>query len=191
MAADRHAICNLALGYIGAARINSFDDGSAEADLCRDLYETAVREVLQDHPWNFAEAAQSLPAAAVVGRPDFAYRYALPIDCIAPRWLMTSDGRRSAATYRLSKRVICTDLEDACLVYTYRAPEQFFAPLFTTTLAYLMAHRLAGPLTEDDGKVEGHYKLYMQTLARARSRDSQQDSPEVIDTSTLIAWHVG
>lgn len=189
--ADRHAYCNVALGYLGANRINSFDDGSVEADLCRDLYETAVLECLQDHPWNFAEAAASLPASATVGRPDFAYSYALPTDCVAPRWLMEPTGSRSGYTYRLSKRTLCTDLADAWLVYTYRAPEQFFAPLFGTALTYLLAHRLAGPLTEDDAKVEGHYKLYVQTLARARSRDSQQDSPESIDTSLLTGWHSG
>lgn len=191
MAIDRIVICNMALGYIGATRINSFDDDSVEAQLCATLYEHASREVLADHPWNFAEAAAKLPAAAIVARPDYLYNYALPVDCISPRYLMTADGYRSGYDYRLSKRALCTNQPDAWLIYTYLAPEQYFDPLFTKSLVHLLASELAGPITEDDSKIDAHYTLYRETLARARNRNSQQDTPNAVDNNLLVGSHVG
>lgn len=190
---DRHVIANMALGRLGANRIDSFDQGTTEADLCRDNYEQCVRECLEDHGWNFAEDAQALVQDAVAARPDFTYSYQIPTDCIAPRWLMTSDGRDAGPgyTYRISRRKLCTDLGGAWLVFTYRAPEQFFSPLFVAALQHLLAARLAIPLTETEAKAQLEQAFYERTLARARSRNSQQDMAEAIDTSGLIDWHRG
>jgi hypothetical protein len=189
---DRTSIANIALSYLGAGRIQSFDQDNEEAAYVRDLYEQAVRECLEDHPWNFAEKAAALAADATPVRPDFDYSYNMPPDHLATRWLMTNDGRRSEETFRMTDGdKLCTDLERAWLVYTYRAGEHLFSPLFVAALAHLLAHRLAGPITESDSKVEGHYRLYVQTLARARNRNGQQDSPEQIETNTLTRWHSG
>lgn len=190
---DRTSIANIALAYLGADRIQSFDQDTETAAAVRDLYEQAVRECLEDHPWNFAEKAVALIPDATPARPDFDYSYNMPPDHVATRWLMRGDdGRRSEALFRMTDGdKLVTDLENAWLVYTYRAGEHLFSPLFVAALGHLLAHRLAGPLTESDTKVEGHYRLYVQTLARARNRNGQQDSPEQIDTSTLIRWHHG
>lgn len=189
---DRTSIANIALAYLGAKRIQSFEQDNEEAATVADLYEQAVRECLEDHPWNFAEKAAALVADATPARPDFDYSYNMPADHLATRWLMTDDGRRSEEPFRMTDGdKLCTDLERAWLVYTYRAGEHLFSPLFVAALAHLLAHRLAGPLTESDTKVEGHYRLYIQTLARARNRNGQQDSPEQIETNTLTRWHGG
>ncbi len=188
---DRHAIANQALGLIGASRIVSFDQGTVESDLCRDLYEDAVREVLQDHPWNFAEDCESLAADAVSIRPDFLFSYQLPRPFCIPRYILTSDGRRTTRRYRISGNKLCTDEPSVRLVFTKRAAEQDFRPLFTSALAYLLAARLAGPITEVDSKVQNFLQLYQRTLAQARNRDSQEDSPEQFETGLLISVHHG
>lgn len=188
---DRHAIANVALGWIGADLIRSFDDGSEESILCNNLYEDAVREVLQDHPWNFAEAGDALPKDAVAARPDYAFSYALPRPFCIPRFIMTLDGRRTSAPYKVMGNKLCTDLDGVYLVYTGRPPEQDFRPLFVTAVTHLLASRLAGPLTEAESKVQGHLQLYERAKAIARNRDSQEDSPEEVDTSLLVSVHHG
>lgn len=188
---DRHGIANMALGFLGSEPLQSFDDGTTQADLCRALYEGCVVAVLEDHDWRFAEAVARLGQDATPARPDFAYSYALPRDCVAPRGLLTSGGYRSNYPYRVSKRSLCTDEPTPWLVYTYRAPEQFFAPHFTKAVAYLLASELAGPLTEDAKKAEGLLRAYTMWIARGRSKDSQQDTTSAVDTFDLVRHHTG
>ena len=188
---DRHVIANMALGRLGANRISSFDQNSTEARLIREHYEQCVAECLEDHQWNFADAAAALSADGVRARPDFAYSYTRPRDCIAPRWLMDAQGCRYLGGYRHSKSKICTDLEGAWLAYTYRAPESLWSPMFGAAVMHLLTSRLAMPLTEVEAKADEEFKLHTIALARARSRNSQQDSPERFDTSVLLAVHSG
>lgn len=193
---DRISICNMALGRLGAVRIASLDEATTQADLCRDHYQQCVDEVLEDHPWNFAEHAARLAAATIEdARPDFGYCYVLPTGgqypILAPRWLMDGQGKRSRCGYRISGAHLYTELAGAWLVYTYRAPEHRWSPLFVKCVMHLLAARLAGPLTETEAKVEIEQKLYEAALPVARNRNSQQDTPEVFDTSLLIEAHVG
>jgi len=188
---DRHGIANMALGFLGADALQSFDDGTTHADLCKALYEGCVTTVLQDHDWRFAEAVERLGRDAVPARPDFSASYALPRDCIIPRGLLTTDGYRSNYSYRVQGRSLCTDQESPWLVYTRRAPEQFFAPYFVKAVAYLLASELAGPLTEDAKKAADNLKAYSFWVARGRSLDSQQDTSSAVDTYELVRWHTG
>lgn len=189
--ADQHGIANLALGFVGASAIQSFSDGSAEASAVQASYELAVRECLEDHPWNFAEACIKLVADTAAVRPDFAYSYNIPVDFVSARHLLTDDGRGTSAHYTLAKGKICTDLEKPWLVYTYRAPEQFFSSKFTWALAYLLAHHLALLLSEDSNKAKLLRELYERQITIARSRDSQQDTPDAISFDLLLAHHGG
>lgn len=186
----KHEICNLALTLLGAEPIQSFEDGSNEGTYCANVYETAVRQVLEDHPWNFAEQVVSLATDAEPYRPDFAFSYNLPTGCIAPRGLLTPDGRPSCYKYKISGNKLCTDQPDAWLVFTARAPEQLFSPKFRTALSKYLAHLLAGPITESEAKMREWYAVYREELTIARNRDSQKDSPEQFDTSLLVAAHV-
>jgi hypothetical protein len=188
---DRHGIANMALGFLGAEPLQSFDDQTTQADLCKALYEGCVGVVLEDHDWRFAEAVVRLGQDATAARPDFLYSYPLPRDCIIPRGLLTSDGRACTAAYRVSRRSLCTDETSPWLVYTYRAPEQYFRPYFTKAVAYLLASELAGPLTEDAKKAADNLKAYSFWVARGRSLDSQQDTPLNVDTYDLVRWHAG
>jgi hypothetical protein len=188
---DRHGIANMALGFLGAEPLQSFDDQTTQADLCKALYEGCVAVVLEDHDWRFAEAVERLGQDATPARPDYAYSYALPRDCIAPRGILTSDGLRCTSPYRISKRSLCTDEASPWLVYTYRAPEQFFRSYFVKAVAYLLASELAGPLTEDAKKAADNLKAYTFWIARGRSLDSQQDTVTAVDTYDLVMRHAG
>ena len=187
--AGKHEICNVALGLLGADPIQSFDDGSFAGQICSNVYEMAVLSVLEDHPWNFAEAVASLGADATAYRPDFDYSYNLPTGYISARSLMDVNGFLQRCPWKISGNKLCTDLEDAWLVYTYRAPEQLFTPQFTMSLSKYLASLLAGPITESESKVETWYKVYRTELATARSRDSQKDHGDAVDTSALVSVH--
>jgi hypothetical protein len=188
---ERHVIANRALGLVQENRISSFDQGTTESELVKENYESSVKTCLEDGAWNFAETAARLAKDASPARPDFDFSYAIPIDCIAPKWMLEPDGRISRIGYRISKSRLCTDLDNPWLVYTYRAPEYLFGSMFTDALVYLLASRISPALTETEAKTEQLYKLYIDAITRARSRNAQQDMAEQFDTTTFTSAHVG
>jgi hypothetical protein len=148
-----------------------------------------VRSCLTSAPWTFAEKVAQLSADAKPARPDYAYSYERPQDYVAARALLEADLTVLRVRWRLSGRKICSDHPAVWLCYTGEVPEQDWLADFALAVTYGMAHHLAGPITESASKVEGFYSLMTQQLAIARSRDAQQDPPEVLPMWGLLAWH--
>lgn len=75
-------ICKLALSMIRGGNLNSFADGSLQAQQCQ-LWYPQVRDFMQrDAPWNFT---RKIDALAVLGDEDifnWVYVYAYPNDCL-------------------------------------------------------------------------------------------------------------
>jgi hypothetical protein len=188
---DRHVICTAALHNLGARSIQSFEDGTTEADLCRSNYERAVRAMLALHPWNFAEARVRLAGDATAAGPDYTYSYELPRDYVGARHTLDTNGYITSDGYRIIGRKLLSDEGTPYLVYTRRAAEQDFPPLFTEALIYKLSSNLAGPITGSEAMVEKYYTLYVETLRLAKLADSQQDTPQVIYSDILTAWHTG
>lgn len=205
--ASRLEIANMALLHFGADPIQSFDEQTVLAVQVKAYYETVVRKALEDHPWRFATAVQQLAADAAAARPDFSYSYQLPQDCVKvlgvldDRSLGTeyfydssdfSDSNNKYGTrraYQVMGRKVCTDEVAPYLIYTARSREQDFSGHFTMAVSYLLAHYVAGAVTEDAGRVKYFLDTYRQELAFARSRDSNQDTPIAVDTDALVSWH--
>jgi hypothetical protein len=77
-------ICNLALGNIREDSINSLDEQSKAAQVCKQRYELAVQYVLRDFPWNFA--SQTVALALHTEQPkEWLYAYVLPSKCLNAR----------------------------------------------------------------------------------------------------------
>jgi hypothetical protein len=77
-------ICNMALSYCRAGKINSLNEGSLQADQCNLFYETCKDMCLEDAPWGFATKVESL---ALLDEDDFpvfnwVYAYKYPTDAI-------------------------------------------------------------------------------------------------------------
>lgn len=158
MAVSEAGLCNLALGRIGSRVVlDSLDERNVEARTCKVYYSTARDALLEQYPWPFAEREATLAAISGATRSGWGYVYALPADCLAPRYLFTgtrnpppagrvpfsiADGNADA-----TGRVLKTDLSPAPLVYTYRATEvALFSPGFVEALSWWVAAELAGAL---------------------------------------------
>ena len=53
--ATKIAICNMALGWLGAPPIASLTENRPEARYAAQYYDIAVEQCLRDHRWNFAQ----------------------------------------------------------------------------------------------------------------------------------------
>lgn len=151
MASSAAEICNLALLRIGAkVYLTALTDVRPEAQACAIIYPQHRDALLELFDWPFAARRAKLTATATA-RTGWAYAYALPGDCVAPR--MLNPGRSVVASMRdrfeveandaLSGRLILTDAKEPELLYTALVTSPpAFSPLFTDALAWRIAAEL-------------------------------------------------
>lgn len=185
-------ICNLALSHFGQdANIASIDpsDGSVEADACARFYPIALAEMLEAHDWTFARKRATL-AEVTNDRDDFAYKYALPADCVKARRLLPegySAGPNDSADYELEGTFIYTDEVNATLVYTRNLTDTTkFSGLFVTGLSMKLAAYVVGPITKDPS---GRTQALMsdradRKIGEAKAADANSERKRATHTST-------
>lgn len=187
------AICNRALGFLGADRITALDEDSAPARLCSVFYDNARDASLRAYPWNFAIRRATL--AEVQPAPAWGYQRAfqlpegpLPEYCL--RVLDVDGAEDLGVPYAVEGRRILTDLAAPLLVrYLARVEDAAqYDSLFADTLAARLAVDLAYPLTASGAMVEQMLRAYQMRLAEARAVDAREGSagmlaaPEWLDS---------
>lgn len=151
-------ICNLALDELRADTINSIDDVSVEAGVCKRHYERTRGKVLRAHVWNFAKSEAQL--ARVSGATSNSYDdvYLLPGNF--SRFISIGDVRvdtkqirydiRSIFADGVYKRTVVIDNGGAAtldILYirnekNVSAFDQLFVELFVLELAVAMSGRI-------------------------------------------------
>lgn len=193
-------ICNLALANLGdEATVSSISppDGSIQAAHCARFYPIARDQLLEMHAWSFAVTRVQL---AETGTPpdQWTYQYALPASCIKvlkilPDGVTTDQDSEPFEMETLSDgtRVILTDAELATARYIKQVTDPSkFTPLFTSSLSWLLASFLCGPIAKDMGKKEAAYKTFMIEFARAAASDSgnvRRDPRQLFTPSSISA----
>ncbi len=179
------ALSSRALMKIGAAPINGFEDGSAEAEIAGALYPSTRDALLSAYPWSFASAQIELPRLAQSPTADYANAYQLPSDFL--RALSAgSGGRGKGIIYRIQGGTLQTDAEAVVLTYIYRVDESGFPPFFESALIAKLAAEFCLPLTENTSRAEMLYKQARDEFETAKRIDAQQDTPPVLDDYTLV-----
>ncbi len=180
-------ICARALILIGADPITSFDENTTEALVASNMYEDVARASLVNSRWRFAtnQAVLNLLSAAPTGRYDRAYQ--LPTDLLMLHAVTVQD---LPIEYQIYGDKIFADGDAADVLvadYTFRALEQNWPSYFTIAVEYALAVVFAtsiardptlGGLMRDQGR---------ESMAKARSLDSQQQTARKLTTSRFIA----
>lgn len=180
-------ICSRALLAIGCEPISSFQDGTAEAEVASMLYGGVRDALLSAYPWSFATAQRALPQIAAVPVADFQYAYQLPEDYL--RALSVGGAHHNSGrgvVYRIHERRIHTDSPSVVLTYVFRPDERIFPPFFTQALVTRIAAELCLPLTENTARTELQSKLAEMEFTRAKTIDSQQQTPSRFEDFTLL-----
>lgn len=164
------AICSAALLMIGADEISSFDEGSREAKLCANLYDTTRDELLQLYPWRFAVGQVQL--ARLTDSPLFGYRYAYQL----PADMLRLIGTDNDLTYRVFENRLFSDASSLRITYLFRVSEARLPAYFVRTVELKMAEILAIALQEDLAKSRLLSDKADKQLIRARAIDAQQQT---------------
>lgn len=191
-------VCNLALAHLAdEAAVSSISppDGSAQADHCKRFYPIARDALLEIFAWPFATTRVAL--SLTTGEPAGAweYEYAMPAD-VARVLSINVDGvldDTATQDYVIETNsdgsaVILTNTPDAIMRYTRRVTDTTkFSPLFVTTLSWLLASFLAGPITKSKQDAAAAYQRFLTELAKSSVSAANQMQNNPIHTPQWMA----
>lgn len=181
-------ICNLALQNIQQSEIASLDEGSPESIQCLRRYDLARDVTLQSGWWKFARATQTL--ALLDETPEeWAYAYALPDECVAPRYLIPTVKNGPRIRFERAKTTIITNEVSAKLAYTERVTNPVeYPPAFIDALSWRLGADMVLSLTGKRSEREDAFQIFRGTLADAKRLDALE--AYAFETTDFEAdWH--
>lgn len=184
MAASDVAICNIALGKLGAKTITSLTEDNKSARACNKYY-THVRDlVLRAHDWNCASVYVSLGSLADTPiADDWDYRYQLPVDpyCLAVREMPDA----KTAPYKIVGHILYTNETPPIIIrYTRRitvATEM--DELLVDVIACKLAEQMAYDLTHSASLADRMERKYVMSMIDAIDANIVEASAPYTNTS--------
>lgn len=180
-------VANLALGHIAANPIADLDENSAQARLAKRLFWPTADECLADHPWNFATLWSGALAVSTdrVASPEWPFYFALPNDpyCLVVR---ATDTDVDKAPWAVEGRFIGSASSTMKVKYTARITDAgAWSPHFVTALSYLLASKMAFPITKAANVTDLMLKVYESRLSRARGVNGLESPARSVRSSSL------
>jgi hypothetical protein len=183
MASSAVEICNEALALVGAAPITSLAQQTTEAQLLNSLYVPTRDQLLTSHPWNFATKRVELAADPDAPEFGFAYRFALPADCLR----VISTDLDSEDRWKIENGYLLCDSSEVSIRYISKiTTEATFSINFCEALAYKLASKIAYPLVQSSTLAKSLFDLYITHLRDARSMDAQEGGIEQVEANEWI-----
>ncbi|MCB1720383.1 MAG: hypothetical protein H6860_04205 [Rhodospirillales bacterium] len=185
MALNDVALASRALIRIGAAPITSFDDGTAESEIAGALYAPVRDGLLSAYPWTFATGQVALTQLSTAPIADYSFAFGLPNDYL--RAISAGTGTKGRGlNYRIANGVLHTNASAVVLTYVFLPDESEFPPFFDQALIARLSAEFTIPVTESTSRAEAHFRIADQEFQRARQIDAQQDTPNKIESFTLV-----
>ena len=181
--ASEVGICNMALSHIGEdgiiVSINPAD-GSANAGHCARFYGIARNDILEMFEWSFA-TKRAMMAQVINDSAAWAFKFALPSDCIKPRKLLSEGAWQEAISidYLIESGHLYCNEEKPTLVYTMQVADTTrFSSMFTSAVSYKLASYIAGPIVKKAALVSNMLEIAMSVAAKASALDANASSSE-------------
>lgn len=196
MALSQVAICNLALGHIGdRGRIEALTENGVQSRECLRWYDLSLQEALEAFDWSFARRRIALAVHSDDPPAEWAFRYALPADCLKARRLVNPAGpKANAVPYELelsddgTQRTLLTNLEDAVLVYTrVQNDPLLYSTQFVLALSHTLASHIALALTGKTAIAEQQMKLAYARTFEAAGSNANEEVPDEPRPAEAIA----
>ncbi|WKB53019.1 hypothetical protein [Eleftheria terrae] len=179
------SICSQALLLLGAQTINSFDEPFDRAKIASNLYPDEKKALLRLHPWNCC--IRRVVLAPEVTAPAFGYSHSfvLPGDCV--RVLNVGDDYGWPEDYQVEGRRILYSGTVLPLRYVAEVDESEWDDTLVRLMKLAMVAAMAYPITKSGTVADGAKADFERELKRARAIDGQENPPEEIVDSPLLA----
>jgi hypothetical protein len=181
-------ICNLALGYLGTARIGTLGtDTSPQGVLCSAFYSTVKAALLEERNWTFAKKTWAATAGTAPTHAVWIASYAVPTDCIRVHRVDDGNGDYRIKWERVGAAILTDDSPTTLYVEGVNGAvtEAEFSSAFIFALATTLAAELCIPLTENATLWASLVKLAEMKLKVAAGSDGSQGKSEFLRSDSL------
>ena len=185
--ASKVDLSNEALLMLGANSITSFTDNDSNAVLANRFFEGERDAVLRSHRWNCSIVTANLAALATTPIINWLYKFTLPTD---PYCLRVLDVRTVTGDIKLDHEIqgreLLTEESTVDITYIQRLEDTtLFDALLYQALVFRMAWKMAFPITRSHTVMSQMGTMYEAVVREARTIDSQEGTPEQIETDAL------
>jgi hypothetical protein len=193
--ADYVTAANKALSLLGENdQLRDPDDDSAPARTVRAVWDTVRKEVLRDHPWNFAIRRTRLTADASWSGIGFAYAFPLPsapAECL--RLLEILEPATRSDDYALEGgKILCDDLGPIAIRYVADVEDvSRWDPLFVDAFAAKLAFQICDRITGDLSRQSAMEAVYRRALSKAKGVDAKENPPVPFEDSSWVTARYG
>jgi len=191
--ASQLEIVNAALGHISVFPITSMAEASPAAQEATRRWGLCRQEVLRGSKWPFSTVIVSLSTSNyTIVANDWSYAYQYPSDCLI-MWAIYYNQKDRKQDFREvydpvnGVKVLLTNISNAIGEYAVDldTPE-LFDSAFSMALSYLLAARMAKPLTGDDKLAESMMKIYLALISEADRLSSYEEKVAVEQSSAFV-----
>jgi hypothetical protein len=166
-------IINRALARIGADKIASLDEESAQAITASDLYPDVREDLLSRHRWSFIKGQQQLARLTVEPSARWSAAYQLPTGIGNVAAVLVND--RPIKFDRQDDKILCNcEVEDQVfLEYTDDADEERWPSWFCTLISYELASAFSIPIGDRADLAEWYEKKALRHFSLCKTLDAQ------------------
>lgn len=171
-------ICNRALQKLGAKRITSLTENTANARACNVAYEPLRDAELSAHPWKFAIERVALAADSSDPAWGRARSFQLPSDFLELTNDYPEDNLNSKDWVIEGQKILTDDTDPIYVRYIKRVTDTaVFHPLFVEALSAKLAFELCEEITQSNSKKESLRADYDAAIAMAKKRNAFYQAP--------------
>lgn len=175
-------ICNQALIFLGEKTIIALDDETRQGELCSTFFDNTRDTMLRMHPWNFAIKRKALTLDTNTPLYEWDKQFILPGDYL--RVINTSP---IGIDYVVEGNRILTDESELSIKYIFRNVDYgSWSPEFAQLVAARLAVQLVHTITDKSALIPAVTDWYRLQENMARGVESQEGSPETINSDDLI-----
>jgi len=190
-------ICNMALGRLGAKRINNYADDTdtkEEAIQCRLFYIPTRDALLRSHWWRFARDRDTLSADAGFTADEWDYAYDLPADFLRfiGIWDESKSGRKTSYSMVFQGTQILSNETSMKIWYVKKVTDPAeFDPLFVELLSLKLAMKMSMTLGGGgSGSNKMRQELYAEmTMLERRVRLVDKQEQNNIGRADMGTWN--
>lgn len=181
MSIDRVAIGNMALANLGVPPVQDFEGPSVAARSLKLRYDEARLQALSATLWNFASRWKSGVLLSIDPKPPWSYVYSYPNDALRvfeiQRTYVDDKDIPFEVTDRMDTvgKLIHTNQETPVFIYTVdKTDTTTFDWDFITALSWLLAHKIAMPITKSVKMRDDAMKMWLALADKAVARTKNE-----------------